>query len=78
MIELKEIELKEVKSSNITRIGYDAEAGTLVVEFKSGTKYSFSGVTTKEHQDLVEAQSVGSHFHANIRSKYTATKIVRL
>jgi hypothetical protein len=76
VIELQEIELKEVKSSNILRIGYDA--GTLVVEFKSGTKYSFSGVTEKEHQELMEAKSIGSHFHAKIRSKYTGTKIVNL
>ena len=75
-IELEEIELKEVKSSNILRIGYDA--GTLIVEFKSGEKYSYSGVTVKEHQELTEANSVGSHFHAKIRLKYQGKKIMNL
>lgn len=73
-----EIELREVKSSNISRVGYDAEKCVLVVEFKSGTKYSFFGVTVKEHAELLKAKSVGSHFHARIRNKYEGTKIVSL
>lgn len=77
----EEIELEEVKSSNIMRVGYDAESSVLVVEFKSGTKYFFSDVPAKEHKELVEAKpSIGAHFHAKIRSndKYKATKMVGL
>jgi hypothetical protein len=78
MIELNEIELKEVKSSNITRIGYDAESSTLVVEFKGSGKYAYTGVPEKEYQELLEAKpSIGSHFHAQIRSnpRYKAMRL---
>jgi hypothetical protein len=78
MIELNEIELKEVKSSNIARIGYDAESSTLVVEFKGSGKYAYAGVPEKEYLELLEAKSVGQHFHAKIRSNplYKALRLL--
>ncbi len=70
-----EIELREVASGNIARIGYDKELLTLVVEFKHGGKYAYKGVTGEEHQALVEAKSIGSHFAAFIRRKYEGVKL---
>jgi hypothetical protein len=59
---------KSVTSSNISAIGYDPETETLEVEFKGGTVYSYSGVTPQQHSALINADSIGSHFHKNIRS----------
>ncbi len=77
-----QIELQEVESGNIARVGYDRESSTLVVEFKhgfdKGPKYYYVGVTEEEHKDLVSAKSVGKHFAAFIRLKYDGVKVEEL
>lgn len=72
---IMEIELKEVKSSNISHVGYHVESQTLHVRFKSGTTYSYSAVPAEEHQKFLAAESIGKHFQANIRDKYKCTKL---
>lgn len=72
---IMEIELKEVKSSNISHVGYHVESQTLHVRFKSGTTYSYSAVPVEEHQKFIAAESIGKHFQANIRDKYQCTKL---
>ncbi len=64
--------MKEVKSSNISHIGYTD--GALTVRFHSGNEYTYHGVTPQEHDDLVSAGSVGKHFQAHIKSKYDGKK----
>lgn len=63
-----------VKSSNITSIGYDAEARHLEVEFSSGGVYQYHGVSPDEHKALIASDSIGKHFHAHIRGNYQAHK----
>ncbi len=62
------MEMRPVKSTNVKAIGYDAASNTLRVEFASGS-YDYDGVTAKEHRDLVDAKSIGSHFHKHFRSR---------
>jgi hypothetical protein len=75
----QEIELQEVSSGNLARIGYDKESLTLVLEFKhgfdKGPKYYYLGVTEEEHQALVSAKSIGKHFASFIRLKYEGKKV---
>ena len=61
--------MKEVKSSNISHIGY--EDGKLLVKFKSSPDkvYEYPGVTEAEHDALVNAKSIGSHYAAHIRGR---------
>ena len=63
-----------VTSSNISAIGYDAETNTLEIEFKGGSVYSYPGVTPDQHQQLLNADSVGSHFHKHIRNNFVGKK----
>lgn len=72
---IMEIELKEVKSSNISHVGYQPVTLTLLVKFKSGTTYSYAGVPAEEHQKFIAAESVGRHFQAFIRDKFQCTKL---
>lgn len=58
-----------VESSNIAEIGHDAASNTLEVAFKSGAIHRYSNVNVDEHKALINAKSVGSHFHAHIRNK---------
>lgn len=66
--------MKEVKSSNISHIGYDTEKRLMSVKFKTGSIYRYEDVPPEAHEALVGADSVGSHFHENIRGKFIYTK----
>lgn len=60
--------MKEVKSSNISHIGW--KDGVLSVQFKSGDKiYDYLGVTDAEHKAFVDAESIGSHFHKHFKGR---------
>jgi hypothetical protein len=56
-----------IESSNIKSLGYDPETETLEVEFNSGQIYQYEGVNGDLHQNLINAESVGSFFHSNIK-----------
>jgi len=68
------IEITAAKSSSITGHGYDEETSTMALQFKSGT-YHYPGVTKKEYDELVAAKSLGKHFFANIKGRFTGKKI---
>ena len=60
--------MKEVKSSNISHIGW--KDGVLSVKFKTGDKvYDYPGVTEAEHRSFVEADSIGGHFAQHIKGR---------
>jgi hypothetical protein len=46
--------------------------GTLEVEFKDGSIYSYAGVPTSVYKALMGAGSLGSYFNAEIRNRYPA------
>lgn len=63
------MQMVPVKSSNIKAVGFDHEADTLHIEFNNGT-YVFKDVPPEAHRALMDAESVGSHFHKHIKGKY--------
>lgn len=72
------IEMQEVDSSNIAKIGYDGETQTVRVKFKSGIYWDYAPVPAEQYQALSEAESVGRFFSSTIRTNpnYTATRVV--
>lgn len=72
------IEMQQVQSSNITRIGFDAAAGKLYVEFTSGTLYEYEGIAPELFESFMKAESKGRFFGAEIRPKFTGTRIAAL
>lgn len=64
-----------VKSSHIKEIGHDPVTNTLKVHFADGGKYHFKGVSAEKHAALMAAESVGSHFHKNIKGSHEHTKL---
>jgi hypothetical protein len=70
------MDLKPVESSNIAAVGYDPDDRTLHVKFKgSGQVYAYDGVTPEHHEALMGADSIGTHFHANIRKNFKGSKV---
>ncbi len=67
--------LKPVTSSNIAAVGYDKDAKELHVQFKSGATHIYSNVSPEQHDAMVKAESVGSHFHHQIRNRFESRKV---
>lgn len=63
------IQRKQVNSSNIHSIGYDAETATLAVEFSSKRVYLYRNVPQELADSLNEAESVGKWFYNNIKNR---------
>ena len=69
------VEMIEVTSSNIESVGYDNDEQTLFVKFKSGTTYSYSEVPVEIYDEMLQADSKGKYFYANIKSVYAYNKL---
>lgn len=64
----------KVESSNIAEISYKTKDSVLFVKFKNGTVYSYTGVPAAEFINLLQAESVGKYFNAEIKSVYPYQK----
>ena len=62
-----------VSSSNINRVGWANKV--LYVEFNHGGAYAYKNADFNDYIKLVTAESVGQHFHQNIRYKFEYTKL---
>lgn len=74
------MDFKEVESSNIAAIGYEAgnpdtDFGTLGVRFTSGDEYQYADVPATIAAELFTAESVGKAFNQMVRGEYTALKV---
>lgn len=63
-----------VESSNIARIGYDADRRELRVEFKSGVAHDYVAVPPEAHSKLMSADSHGKHFNEHVKGRYENRK----
>lgn len=61
---------QSVFSSNVSEVGYDAEAGELIVTWKSGKTSAYSGVPEDVAMKLANAASVGAMLNAEIKPFY--------
>jgi len=64
-----------VDSSNLVDIGYDPSSMTLEVGFKNGTLYQYFDVPETVYQQLMQAESHGTFFNANVRNSYRYLKL---
>lgn len=69
------VTLAPVQSSNIESVGFDPDAGEIHVKFKNGQSFAYGGCVQADHDTLVKAPSIGSHFHSAIRSKKKGRKL---
>jgi hypothetical protein len=64
-----------VVSSNIASVGYELSTQTLEVEFQGGSVWRYANVPAEVANNLMEAESVGKFFNANVKGKYTSTQL---
>lgn len=72
---IKQIACSTVNSSNIESIGHCPETNTLEVNFKNGTGYQYSNFTADHHKELMSADSLGSHFHRNVKGNFQYVRV---
>lgn len=60
-------------SSNIAKLAWSAE--TLYIKFHKSGWYAYAGAAEADYMALRDAESVGSHFHANIKKAFTGVKL---
>jgi hypothetical protein len=58
-----------VESSMFRSIGYDPQTQTLEVEYNNGFVEQHSGVSPADYEALINAPSIGKHFHAHIKRR---------
>jgi KTSC domain len=64
-----EIEMHDVDSSAIARVGHHPATNTTRVQFHSGATYDYRGISPAEHEDFRLAKSIGGHFNRYILPK---------
>jgi hypothetical protein len=60
----------KVISSQIQAVEYDTETNTLIITFTKGARYEYKDVPNKVFLELIEADSIGSYFIKEIKTKY--------
>ena len=65
-----DVEMIAVSSSNVGSVGYDDNLQILYIRFLNGSLYIYKGVPAGEFQGLLNAASVGSYLHRNIKNIY--------
>lgn len=69
------VDMIQVSSSNVDSVGYDEENQILYVSFLSGGIYIYKGVSRYEFDGLLNAPSIGSYLHRNIKNIYPYERI---
>ena len=63
-----------VSSSNVISVGYDGDSMTLEIEFNNGI-YQYYDVPEDIFQELINASSIGSFIHQNIKNNYSYSPV---
>jgi len=63
-----------LSSSNLAAVGYDPQTKTLEVEFKNGSIYQYNQVSERIYAELMNADSHGRYFNANVKNAGYAFK----
>lgn len=67
--------MQPVSSSNVESIGYDESTEILFVRFLNGSVYQYMNVPLIVFEQLLNAPSVGSFMHRNIKEVYPYNRI---
>ena len=69
------MELKDVNSSSISKLGYDPNTQIMLVVFRTGSTYEFNKVSFDDYQKVFSSPSIGKSFKNIIKYRYLCKKI---
>jgi hypothetical protein len=64
------IKEKQVTSSQMKYVYYNTETKEMVITFNNDKKYCYSEVPDEVYEALINAESIGSYFIKNVKTKY--------
>jgi hypothetical protein len=64
-------------STNIAAVGYAPKRKLMRVRFRDGSEYEYTKVDAHTYAALMSAASIGVHFAAEIRGKFTSERVRR-
>jgi hypothetical protein len=64
-----------IQSSNLIDVEYQPESSALVVLFKNGTTWRYTGVPQTKFDGLFKAESAGSYFYNEIRGHHASVQV---
>ena len=64
------VEMIPVVSSSIQEVGYDETGSQLHVRFVTGFLYAYMNVPKELFHELINAESIGKYFAANVKGQY--------
>lgn len=67
--------MQACKSSQVKSHGHCAATNTLCVEYASGGRYYYEGVSPEQYAELCKCESVGKHLHAHIKPNHKFSKL---
>ncbi len=65
-VSLTDIPMMSVSSSQIKSVGYSGNV--MIIEFLTGSKYLYAGVSEDKYKNMMISESVGSYFSRNIKN----------
>ena len=69
------MERKNIESSMLQSIGYDASSSTLELEFKTGAVWQYSDFPESLWYEFDASESQGKFFHREIKNQYPEAKV---
>jgi lysyl-tRNA synthetase class 2 len=69
------LQVADLQSSILARAQYNAARAWLLLEFRDGSRYCYSGVPDPLFTRLVQAPSKGAFFNHQIRNRYPYARI---
>lgn len=67
--------MTKIESTNIEMVGYNVQQNLLMVQFKGGSTYVYTGVPQEIAGPLFSIQGAGKYFADNIKGRYVYSKI---
>lgn len=62
--------MREVYSSTVDRVGYDAESGELLVQWRDGKTSAYEGVPQHVADEAQNSWSVGKFLHQTVKPAF--------
>ena len=69
--------LVPVQSSHLKGVAYNERTGDMTVQFKDGGVYSYHGVPSNIHGELMGAPSKGKFFRQAVKGRFRTTPLRR-
>ena len=67
---MRSLQRQPVESTSIASVGYQADGGTLEIEFRNGAVYRYAEVPVEIFEQMLVAKSKGQYLHRFIRGLY--------